>query len=150
MKKISCIIVLLIVSFSAFSQDKIVVYEDDDQRISVFKSTIKGTRSKAYVWTEVEYIGEEHRKKQINGLLKIQYKYNQDVDLDKWMNLYSTKYYDVIDCNQNIYADLSTVHYTRNGEVVYHFTLKEPPKSEWFNVVPGSMMESIVEYICEH
>jgi hypothetical protein len=143
--------VLLSVSFSLNAQGlPLSVYNDDEINIKIYFKSIRVDGDKIYFWDEREYIGEEYRKEKINDRLKFEFKYSNDVDVEKWMKWYSDKIYNVINKKTRKRELLSIIYYTKDGEVIESNKYKELPEKEWSDISPQSIGELIFEEVCKY
>lgn len=149
-------LVLFVVVFSfmrlgAIAQEPIEVYRDSNIIESIYFEDVHIDGDKVYFWSKTDYNGDKYIKKVVKSNLKVEFRYSDDVDIDKWMTFSFEKTYQVMNTKTRKSFLLAEVYYTRNGDVIKRVEYEEPSENNWNYIIPGTIedvcFKSIKTYV---
>ena len=153
MKRIIILIsALVLISVGLFAQknkqqiDKVIVYQDDNFKISVYVNSIVKENEYVTYWSEWEYLTQKSRNGVINDRINFIKKYEENIIIDfvEWSKFKSIIYKDCIDITDKTNNSISSTYYTINGTVLYSYKRETV---SWTDIIPGSVGETIYNYI---
>lgn len=150
MKKIMLLVVVSI-TVSLFAQNPNVkkkqIYDDGEIIVNLFTHNIKRDKSKIMFWDEWQYVDEKARVETLNDFLK--YEVRED-KINLWKNFGYIKTCYVVDCNTGMYQIWAIIYLTKNYKLIDTTENRTDESLKWTVPMPDTIMESIMNIVCEN
>lgn len=125
-----------LLSSSCFSQNWVKAYKDDNISIEVDFSSIDRIDNKIYVWEKSNYLTKESRDKHIKD----------KSDMNRWIEFDHDICYVVYEIVGRRSQLLSSISYTKNGEIIESHDWKEVD-DYYSRIIPGSIGMVLFEFL---